>query len=469
MQVGFDKRWFLIGLISLTQLVGILGLGSIALRGLELRIRDRAYQRALDDNAKVLVAVSKQIRRQGLRNFEAPSNDLQALQNLIGAIRLPHDGLVSVARLTDGRIICHPAFQRGADHVDASFGKAALPTADGGFQFKTVEHDACGMAEIDGRKVLWTALVLEDLGIVVQAYQDEEVLRAAVREELAPMRSIGLISAMTLALLTAAVSVVIVRRYDHRLETINRRLEHKVHDRSTALMKTRNAVIFGLAKLAESRDNDTGKHLERIRKYVTLLALKLKTSHALSNEQVEDLAFASSLHDIGKVGIPDAILLKRGPLTTEERVIIERHADIGGRCLEAIQRQLGNDDFLELAKLIAFTHHERWDGTGYPFGLSKERIPLAGRIVAVADVYDALTTKRPYKRAFPHEEAYQMIVSGAGTQFDPDVVAAFVHKADEFAQIATDLSDVREDDGLEGSGGILNEMCPVTAADLVSP
>ena len=168
------------------------------------------------------------------------------------------------------------------------------------------------------------------------------------------------------------------------------------------------------------------------------MAQKLKSSHGLSVQHVEDLAFASSLHDIGKVGIPDAILLKRGPLTPEERKVIEQHAEIGGRCLEAIQHQLGNDDFLELAKLIAFTHHERWDGDGYPFGLSKDKIPLAGRIVAVADVYDALTTKRPYKRAFPHEEAYQLIVSGAGTQFDPDVVAAFVHNADEFAQIATD-------------------------------
>ncbi len=460
MQVGFDKRWFLIGLISLTQLVCILGVGSIALRGIESRIQDLAYSRALDENAKVLLSVAQQIRRQGLVDFRSESADWNALQNLVAAIRLPNDGLVSVIRATDGQVLCHPAIRGGNKRGETLFGRRSI--MDFG-------NDARGIAEMNGRKVLLAVHALEDLGLLIQAYQDEEILRGSIREELAPFRTVGLASALALTLLTAAVSVVIVRRYDNRLESLNRHLEHKVHDRSTALMKTRNAVIFGLAKLAESRDNDTGKHLERIRKYVTLLAQKLKTTHGLSLQHVEDLAFASSLHDIGKVGIPDAILLKRGPLTPEERKVIEQHAEIGGRCLEAIQRQLGNDDFLELAKLIAFTHHERWDGNGYPFGLAKDKIPLVGRIVAVADVYDALTTKRPYKRAFPHEEAYQLIVSGSGTQFDPDVVAAFVHKADEFAQIATELSDVRdESDGPSEGGVMLSEMMPAATGDLVS-
>jgi putative two-component system response regulator len=255
---------------------------------------------------------------------------------------------------------------------------------------------------------------------------------------------IGLASALALTLLTVTVSIVILRGYDNRLEQINRRLEHKVYDRSTALMKTRNAVIFGLAKLAESRDNDTGKHLERIRKYVVLLGRELTRQYRLSDQFVEDLAFASSLHDIGKVGIPDSILLKPGSLTRDERQIIETHATIGGRCLEAIQRRLGNDDFLEMAKVIAYAHHERWDGEGYPFGIAEDNIPVAARIVAVADVYDALTTKRPYKRAFPHKEAYTMIVSGSASQFDPEVVKAFMAREADFSRIAEELSDSGE-------------------------
>ena len=154
MQVGIDKRWFLIGLISLTQLVCILGVGSIALRGIESRIQDHAYERAFDENAKVLLSVSKQIRRQGLRNFEPESADWNALQNVVAAIRLPNDGLVSVIRATDGQLVCHPAFRSSYQKLPETCGGTIIRSDDGTCHILDLAYDSCGSAEIDDRKVL---------------------------------------------------------------------------------------------------------------------------------------------------------------------------------------------------------------------------------------------------------------------------------------------------------------------------
>ena len=207
-------------------------------------------------------------------------------------------------------------------------------------------------------------------------------------------------------------------------------------------MKTRDAVIFGLAKLAESRDDDTGEHLERIQAYVAVLGRELCGIYPqIDDDTVAMLALTSSLHDIGKVGIPDAVLLKPGGLDDRERAIIEKHPLIGGDCLLAIKRRLGEDDFLEIACEIALAHHERWDGGGYPFGLTGDVIPLSARIVAVADVYDALTTKRVYKEAMSHDQAREIIDKGSGIHFDPDIVAAFLTRQEDFRRLAHGLDD----------------------------
>ena len=243
------------------------------------------------------------------------------------------------------------------------------------------------------------------------------------------------------------VTLVFVNRLDQTIEGRKRELERAVQTRTNELMKTKNAVIFGLAKLAESRDNDTGEHLERIRQYVTILAEHLRHSHPeIDEEYIRNLALASSLHDVGKVGIPDSILLKPGPLTREERLIMELHTIIGGECLEAIGKRLGENDFLDMARQVAYWHHERWDGTGYPHGLREFEIPLVARIVAVADVYDALTSRRPYKKAMVHDESRAIIVSGSGAQFDPEVVAAFLAHEDEFRAIAARQELLTEDE-----------------------
>lgn len=204
-------------------------------------------------------------------------------------------------------------------------------------------------------------------------------------------------------------------------------------------LESRDLVIFTMAKLADHRDNETGSHLERMRSYAQLIAGELSTwpkfRDVVDGQYVRLIYLTSPLHDIGKVGIPDRILLKPGRLTPEEFEIMKTHAIIGGETLQAAALQHPGANFLTMAYDIAITHHERWDGGGYPNGLKGEEIPLCGRITALADVYDALTSRRVYKPAFFHEKARQIILDGSGTQFDRDVVQAFLNVESEFIAI----------------------------------
>lgn len=215
--------------------------------------------------------------------------------------------------------------------------------------------------------------------------------------------------------------------------------------RLSDLSRTRDAVVFGLAKLADSRDPDTGHHLERISLYSTRLATALRRypryRHIVTPAFVRHIGISAALHDIGKVGVPDAILLKPNRLSPPERRRIEEHTGIGGRCLEEIERRLGGSNFLAMAREIAFYHHERWNGTGYPHGLGGEQIPLAARIVSIADVYDALASKRCYKPAISHEKCVEYIRENAGTQFDPALVEVFMQIEAEFREISDRFRD----------------------------
>ncbi|HOV63724.1 MAG TPA: HD domain-containing phosphohydrolase, partial [Spirochaetia bacterium] len=199
------------------------------------------------------------------------------------------------------------------------------------------------------------------------------------------------------------------------------------------------AAILGFSKLTEYRDKTTGKHLERIREYTRLMALSLKDipeySQYITDEYLEDLTLSSTLHDVGKVGIEDSILLKSGKLTPDEFERIKTHSLLGGEALGDVDKQLKQKSFLTMGKQIAYYHHERWDGTGYPNGLKGKDIPLSARIVAIADVYDALTSDRPYKKAFTHEEAVKTIQEESGKQFDPDIVDAFTKNHEAFRRI----------------------------------
>jgi putative two-component system response regulator len=204
-------------------------------------------------------------------------------------------------------------------------------------------------------------------------------------------------------------------------------------------METRDLAIFAMAKLAESRDTETGAHLERMRSYSRVLARYLsklpKFADEIDADYVRMIYLTSPLHDIGKVGIPDSVLLKPARLSDREFDMMKEHTVIGASTLDAALQHHPEADFLQMGRDIALTHHERWDGSGYPQGLSGRDIPLCGRIVALADVYDAMTSKRVYKDAFGHDVVRSMIVSESGTHFDPDIVQAFLATEDEFIAI----------------------------------
>ena len=239
--------------------------------------------------------------------------------------------------------------------------------------------------------------------------------------------------------------------------TVRKKLERDLIDSYKKVKSARNATILGLAKLAEYRDSDTGAHLERIREYAKVLAEELAKRPAYADyitmAYIEDIYNSSILHDIGKVGVPDAILLKPARLTTEEFEVIKRHASLGGDALSAVEAKIGGQSFLSLGKEIAYYHHEKWDGTGYPKGLKGEDIPLSARIVALADVYDALTSKRVYKEAYPHAQAAQIIVEGSGTHFATDIVDAFLVHENDFMRIREEMfSNPEENLGHEGYG-----------------
>jgi putative two-component system response regulator len=210
-------------------------------------------------------------------------------------------------------------------------------------------------------------------------------------------------------------------------------------------LETRDLAMFALAKLSESRDPETGAHIERVQSYAKLLAQYLSTTEnfhdQIDAEFIRLIHQTSPLHDIGKVAIPDSILLKPGPLTEGEMAIMRTHATLGAQTLEASLQRFPNVRFLQMARDIAMSHHERWAGNGYPNGLRGSEIPLAARIVALADVYDAITSRRVYREAMPHSKAKSLIVQERGLHFDPDVVEAFLQVERQFVIIRERLND----------------------------
>jgi putative two-component system response regulator len=218
-------------------------------------------------------------------------------------------------------------------------------------------------------------------------------------------------------------------------------LEAEVARRMRDLQALQDITILAMASLAETRDNETGAHIRRTQHYVRALALRLRAlgihSQVLDDHYVEMLFKSAPLHDIGKVGIPDRILLKPGKLDPEEFAIMKTHTTLGRDAIVAAERQFGMAvEFLSCAKEIAYGHQEKWDGSGYPQGLAGTMIPLSARLMALADVYDALISRRVYKPPMSHAEAAAIIVAGRGQHFDPDLVDAFVDIQDEFRAIA---------------------------------
>ncbi|MDA8016464.1 MAG: response regulator [Thermoanaerobaculia bacterium] len=225
-----------------------------------------------------------------------------------------------------------------------------------------------------------------------------------------------------------------------------RDLEHMVEEQTEEIRRTRDIALMTLAKLAESRDSETGLHLERMQEYSRLLADNVRDgpyANEIDDEFVEWVFKSAPLHDIGKVGIADSILRKPGPLTPEELETMRTHTTIGGDTLRSVLKRFRGPTFLTMAMEIAYSHHERWDGGGYPAGLAQEQIPLAARIVAVADAYDAITSPRPYKQSIPHTEAVERIRVDRGLHFDPILVDTFLACADRFDEVRQEMMDAR--------------------------
>ena len=223
-------------------------------------------------------------------------------------------------------------------------------------------------------------------------------------------------------------------------------LERRVAERTRELQLTQDITIQALAYLAEIRDNETGGHIRRTQNYLTVLARAAADRQLtdLDERSLDMMAKSAPLHDIGKVGVPDHILLKPGKLTDEEFAEIKKHPVLGRDALNRAQEEMGESSsgsFLRIARDITYTHHERWDGSGYPEGLAGEDIPMVGRLMALADVYDALISKRVYKPALSHEQAVAIISQGRGSHFDPALVDLFIEHADEFRQIALRFAD----------------------------
>ena len=236
-----------------------------------------------------------------------------------------------------------------------------------------------------------------------------------------------------------------LRRMQIELLQHNLHLEDLVKEKVREISDSQVAAIIALAKLAESRDDDTGHHIEHTRIFCKIMAEKLlgysRDTDSIDPTFIEDIYHAASLHDIGKVGISDNILLKPGKLTPEEFEIIKTHTVIGANTLQTARSRYPRNVFINMGMAIARSHHEKWDGSGYPDGLAGEEIPLTARIMAVADVYDALRSKRPYKAAFTHEKSCAIIREGSGRQFDPALIEAFMTVEAEFAKIRAEMDD----------------------------
>ena len=268
------------------------------------------------------------------------------------------------------------------------------------------------------------------------------VVRARVRTHLALSRA-----TRALQRRNADLELVVAERTAEISEQADRLVASKQE-----VIAAQAATITAFCALAEARDNETGNHIRRTQHYVRILAEALRShprfSAVLNDDVIQQFFKSAPLHDVGKVATPDSILLKQGKLTPEEWVIMKKHCEAGRNAILQAESALGgvsDASFLLYAAEIAYSHHERWDGSGYPQGIAGDAIPLSARLMAVADVYDALISRRVYKPPYPHEEAIKMILAEKGRHFDPDVIDALQGVADQFAQIAQSFRDEPEE------------------------
>lgn len=433
------------------RLVTYLGVGvaaQIVCIALGLWLHDRyilsAVHRAAEQNAATELAADSASLAASLRELDLTrADDLQE-----AARRMRSAGVVEGDRLllTDADWTIRLTPENASARHPLPEGKGVAPGERIDWVPRSVANLNPSIEPVEG---VFKLAGQEHAGLAYRLARDDGYLivsRPTERLTIAPAQFgdfLPLVGLMTFLWLSGLLSICTFlsgkRLHDELFGELERSEERAVR-REQALLRTRDAVIFGLAKLAESRDNETGEHVERISLYCQRLAAAMRRRpeyrDVVTPAFVRLIEASSVLHDIGKVGIADAILHKPAALTSHERTEVQKHPVIGGDCLAEIERRLGASNFLQMAREIALFHHERWDGTGYPAGLKGEDIPLAARIVAIADNYDALVSRRPYKEPYTHETSVDLIRNGSGTQFDPKLVEIFLEIEADFRDIA---------------------------------
>lgn len=377
------------------------------------------------------------------------SEDWERAQSVIEGIELPAGGFACLLD-EDGFIACHPELRHDPSLRDVNLGGESF-TAIGeeeGDELASLEAGTVTTGNMrfafDGKHYVSTVKD-EATGVQLVVHQPVSGLAAASRHITAGMVLVGLAIGAIICGATALLGFLLVRAHDREVLRWNDELEARVEEQAGQIRRAHRGIIFGIAKLAEYRDNETGMHVERMCAYSKVLAQELsRRGVGIDDEWIEQLRLAASLHDIGKVAIPDSVLLKPGRLTDEEFVVMRTHAQTGCDALEAVKEEVGEDELLEMGIEISGAHHEKWDGSGYPNGLAGTDIPLSARIVAVADVFDALMSKRVYKPAMPFEEVESIIEEGRGQHFDPAVVDAFHAVKGELLEIRRRLQDQAE-------------------------
>lgn len=412
MSFRIAQRWLLILLIAVLQVAGLtltmLWFAGVAGRELDRVERDRAGEYA----AHVLHEIA---HAAGARSG-APGDALATVL----LTWPPADGIVWALGPSGGEVGPFPA---DPSRPEVRLGPSPPPRIA-----RTNRQDGWLLTRLAGPDPAW-CLVFAQIDPTLDSV-------AAGGSAGRRLRWAALAAAGVLGAFLTAGTVLLIGRYERRIDAHEGSIRDLMVGGAQRRRQSRRAVVQGLASLAESRDEATGQHLQRIRVFVRLLGMALVGRHPdIDEDFVGIMEETCALHDIGKVGVPDQVLLKPGPLTDAEREQIRRHPLIGGDTLLAMRKRWGDDDFIVTACEIVFAHHERWDGTGYPFGLAGEVIPIAARVVAVADVYDALTSARVYKEALSHDRAAEIIRAGAGTQFDPMVVEAFVRVEEDFRDV----------------------------------
>jgi response regulator RpfG family c-di-GMP phosphodiesterase len=457
------KRRQLLVLLLIVSQLGCMSFGVLwASKWLGSAFNEFMVRTSAAQSRSTVYQLARRISERDLKNVDPGTTGWTLLQSLCERMEPPRQGFIAIVHRSTGAMICHSGLKDDPSLMRKFPGRSVLvnkegvaPLVDAARRAEIKNKSAAiGEVEVAGQLYLATCLSVPKLNAVLVAYQSQTGIDQSVAELVTPVMQVGFILTVAVTGANSLLTVFLVKRFDNTLSTLSGSVEREVDRRTLALTRSRNAVVFGLAKLAESRDKDAGQHLERVRTYVTILASEMAKHHPeIDHHYVANLAIASALHDIGKMGVPDGVILKLGRLTPAERRAMQMHTVLGGECLASVERMFGDhDSFLDLGREIAVAHHEQWDGSGYPQGLQGKQIPLSARIVALADVYDALTSNRAYRPSVAHAEAREWIVSNYGSQFDPEVVEAFVAREQDFAKISQLVSEQQAAHGAAAPG-----------------